>query len=116
MSVNNPGSTPPTPSTPPQPEEQEVDVTDEIEKLLNYVAKKKEDDPHDTVLSRIHSRMKDIVEKLVGDTPPPTTPDHTTPPTTPTVTIPDLPQWEFKRKRGGRIVKRQVKKQEAPKT
>ena len=90
-------------------QEQEVDVTEDIEKLLNYVTKKKEDDPHDTVLSRIHSRMKDIVEKLVGDTPPPTTP------TTPTVTIPDLPQWTFVRKRGGRIVKRPVKKQEVTK-
>lgn len=76
------------------------------------MAKKKEDDPHDTVLSRIHSRMKDIVEKITGDgNSNPTTP---TTPATPTVTIPDLPQWTFVRKRGGRIVKRPVK-QEVPK-
>lgn len=95
-------------------QEQEVDVTDDIQKLISYVQKKKEDDPHDTVLSRIHSRLNDIVEKLVGDGTPSQQPGSQQP-QTPTVTIPNLPQWTFVRKRGGRIVKRPVKKQEVPK-
>lgn len=109
---------PPNTSTSPSPDnqEQEVDVTEDIQNLLKYVTKKSEDDPHDGVLSRIKSRMKDIVESLIGDTPStsPTSPNNQ-PPTTPTVTIPDLPQWTFVRKRGGRIVKRSVKKQEVAK-
>lgn len=89
-------------------QEQEVDVTEDIQNLLKYVAKKKEDDPHDGVLSRVHSRLKDIVESLIGE--PGGGEQHNQPPTTPTVTIPDLPQWTFVRKRGGRIVKRPVRK------
>ena len=81
--------------------------------MLKYVAKKKEDDPHDNVLSRVHSRLKDIVESLMGE--PGGNEQHNQPPTTPNVTIPDLPQWTFVRKRGGRIVKRLVKKQEVAK-
>ncbi|MDE2590840.1 MAG: hypothetical protein KGL95_14390, partial [Patescibacteria group bacterium] len=77
--------------------EQEVDVTEDIQNLLKYVAKKKEDDPHDGVLSRVHSRLKDIVESLIGESGGGE--QHNQPPTTPTITIPDLPQWTFVRKR-----------------
>jgi hypothetical protein len=80
--------------------------------LLEYVKKKKEDDPHDGVLSRIFSRLNDVVEKIEGTAPASQQP---TTPTTPTVTVPGLPQWKFVRKRGGRIVKVPVK-QEVPKT
>jgi hypothetical protein len=71
---------------------------------------KSKDDPNDTVLSRIQSRMEDIVSKIMGDG----TETQDATPTTPTVTIPDLPQWKFVRKRGGRIVKKPIK-QEVPK-
>lgn len=94
--------------------EQEVDVTEDIEKLVAYVKKKKEDDPHDTVLSRVHSRLNDIMEKLVGDGAS-NQQSGNQQSTTTTVTIPDLPQFTFVRKRGGRIVKRPVKKQEVTK-
>lgn len=80
--------------------------------MLEYVKKKKDDDPHDGVLSRIFSRLNDVVEKIEGTAPATQQP---TTPTTPTVTIPDLPQWMYVRKRGGRIVKRPVKKQEVSK-
>lgn len=86
----------------------EVDVTEDITKLLNYVKGKADDDPHDTVLSRIKSRLLDIVERIEGATPP-----STPTPQTPVVNVQGAPTWKYIRVRGGRIVKRQTKEQVA---
>lgn len=58
------------------------------------------------MLSRIKSRLLDIVEKIEGAAPP-----SSPAPQTPTVNVQGAPQWFYIRKRGGKIVKRQVKEQ-----
>jgi hypothetical protein len=52
----------------------------------------------------------DIVEKIEGATPP-----QNSAPQTPQVNVIGAPQWEYIRKRGGKIVKRQRKEQVAQK-